>query len=145
MKEGMAMAETLRVGLAVLGAWWMLAGHVAAEEVTPVEKVLSNPSAFHRHDVVHRGGLKLIGEWQGKDTFGMPTCGSIFQLDDQTGEIPVVYIIRCDPSERQRVNGLAVGRVSVRGNVEAQTVIKMNSGMELRTRVMATNIRREEK
>ena len=130
------------VGIVLLG--WSLHAH-AADEITPIEKVLSNPSAFHRHAVVLKGGLKLVGQWEGKDTLGSATCGPIFKLEDDTGEIPVMYVIRCVQSEVDKIAAMAGGRVIVHATIEAETVSTTTSGDEFRTRAMAKKIRREDK
>ena len=130
------------VGIVLLG--WILHAH-AADEVTPVEKILSNPSAFHRHDVVLKGGLKLVGQWEGKDTLGSQTCGPIFKLEDDTGEIPVMYVIRCDQNELNRLSAMAGGQVIIHATVEAETVNSNANSSEYRTRAMAKKIRREDK
>ena len=130
------------VGIVLLG--WILYAH-AADEITQVTKILSNPSAYHRHDVVLKGGLKLVGQWEGKDTLGSPLCGPIFKLEDDTGEIPVMYVIRCDQNEVKKFEAMAGGRVIVHATIEAETVSTSASGNEFRTRAMAKKIRREDK
>jgi hypothetical protein len=117
----------------------------AADDITPVAKVLANPSAFHRHDVVLKGGLKFVGHWEGKDVVGVPTCGPIFKLEDDSGEIPVLYIIRCDQNEVSKVSAMAGGRAIVHATIEAATVISDVDSSEYRTRAMASRIQREEK
>ena len=97
MRKVLRLSRTMGiVGMVVLG--WSLSGH-CMEEITPVAKIWANPSAFHRHNVVLKGILKLVSRWEGKDAVGAPTCGPIFKLDDDSGDIPVLYIIRCDPAE----------------------------------------------
>ena len=130
------------VGILLLG--WILNAH-AADEIASVEKILSNPSAFHRHDVVLKGELKLVGQWEGKDTLGSQTCGPIFKLEDDTGEIPVMYVIRCDQNELNRLSAMAGGQVIVHATIEAETVSTSTSGNEFRTRAMAKKIRREDR
>lgn len=130
------------VGMVLLG--WILNAH-AADEITRVEMILSNPSAFHRHDVVLKGGLKLVGEWEGTDTLGSRTCGPIFKLNDDTGEIPVMYVIRCDQNELNKLSAMAGELVIVHATIEAETVSTSTSGNEFRIRAMAKRIRREVK
>jgi hypothetical protein len=133
--------------LAILWAsFWifLLAGlghSSAAEEVTPVQEVLSNPAKFHRHVVVLQGALKLVGRWEGKDVVGIPTCGSIFKLQDDTGEIPIFYIIRCDPQEEGRIAGMGGGRVTVSATIQSDPVVV--EGAEYHTRAMGSTIRLE--
>ena len=114
------------------------------EEITPVAKIWANPSAFHRHNVVLKGALKLVSRWEGKDAVGAPTCGPIFKLDDDSGDILVIYIIRCDTAEVSRVTAMAGERAIVHAVIEAATVISAADGSEYQTRAMATKIQREE-
>jgi hypothetical protein len=116
----------------------------SAEVMTPVQKVLVNPSAFHRHDVVLQGALKLVGRWEGKSAIGGSTCGPIFTLDDGTGEILVIYIIRCDQTEAGRVEAMAGGRAIVYATIDSFTVYIHADGSESRIKAMATKIQREE-
>lgn len=117
-------------------------GHsLAAEEVTPVQEVLSNPAKFHRHVVVLNGALKLVGRWEGKDVVGIPTCGSIFKLEDDTGAIPIFYIIRCDPQEAARISAMGGGRAIVSATIQSDPVVV--EGAEYHTRAMASTIRLE--
>lgn len=129
------------VGMVVLG--WSLSGY-CMEEITPVTKIWANPSAFHRHNVVLKGVLKLVSRWEGKDAVGAPTCGPIFKLADDSGDIPVMYIIRCDTAEVSRVTAMAGARAIVHATIEAATVISTADGSEYQTRAMATKIQREE-
>lgn len=129
------------VGMVVLG--WSLSGY-CMEEITPVAKIWANPSAFHRHSVVLKGVLKLVSRWEGKDVVGAPTCGPIFKLDDDSGDILVMYIIRCDTAEVSRVTAMAGARAIVHATIEAATVISTADGSEYQTRAMATKIQREE-
>jgi hypothetical protein len=130
------------VGMVVLG--WSLSGY-CMEEITPVAKILANPSAFHRHNVMLKGVLKLVSRWDGKDAVGVPTCGPIFKLDDDSGDIPVLYIIRCDAVEVGRVTAMAGERAIVHAMIEAVTVISTADGSEYQTRAMATKIQRDDK
>ncbi len=127
------------VGMVVLG--WSLSGN-SSEEITPVAKIRANPNAFHRHKVVLKGVLKLVSRWEG-NAMGKPTCGPIFTLDDDSGDIPVMYIIRCDAAEVDRVTAMAGERAIVHAIIEAATVITAD-GSEYKTRAMASKIQREE-
>ena len=115
----------------------------AADEIITVDKILSNPSAFHRHVVVLKGALKLVGELEGS-TLGNPSCGPIFKLEDDTGDILVMYIIRCDAAEIDRVTAIAGQRAIIHATIEAATVISTADGIEYKTRAMATKIQRDE-
>jgi hypothetical protein len=115
--------------------------NLSADVMTSVQQVLSNPSAFHRHAVV----LKLMGQWEGKDAVGAPICGPMFELDDDTGEIPVIYLIRCDQQEVSRVSSMAGGRVIIYATIDSATVTINADGSESRIRAMATKIQGEDK
>jgi hypothetical protein len=144
MKKNPKLFRTMSigiVGMVVLG--WSLSGY-CMEEITPVAKIWANPSAFHRHSVVLKGVLKLVSRWEGKDAVGAPTCGPIFKLDDDSGDILVMYIIRCDTAEVSRVTAMAGARAIVHATIEAATVISTADGSEYQTRAMATKIQREE-
>lgn len=125
---------------------WLLVGlwpahSLAGEEITPVHEVLSNPSKFHRHVVVLKGVLKLTGRWEGKDVVGMSTCGPIFNLRDDTGEIPIFYVTRCDQQEVARVSALSGGLAIVNATIQSDSVVF--EGAEYHTRAMASQIRIE--
>jgi hypothetical protein len=129
------------VGLVTLG--WSLSGY-CMEEITPVAKIWANPSAFHRHKVVLNGVLKLMSRWEGKDVIGIPTCGPIFKLEDDSGDIPVLYIIRCDDAAVGNMAAMAGERVIVHATIEATTVVSTAEGSEYKTRAMASKIQRAE-
>jgi hypothetical protein len=117
--------------------------HAADEKITQVEQIFTNPSVFHRHEVVLRGGLTLKGLLESKDPFGFQLCGPIFTLRDDTGEIPVMYMIRCDKTEVDAVTAMAGPLVIVHATIEAETVSTETSHREFRIRAMAKKIRRE--
>ena len=135
----------IRYGVILLVLFGASLQSQAADVMTSVQQVLSNPSAFHRHDVVLKGRLTLVGQWEGKDTVGRPICGPIFKLDDDTGEIPVLYLIRCDQQEVSRVSSMAGGRVIIYATIDSATVTINADGSESRIRAMATKIQGEDK
>jgi hypothetical protein len=137
--------NTIRYGVVILALFGASLQSLAADVMTSVQQVLSNPSAFHRHAVVFKGRLKLIGQWEGKDAVGAPTCGPTLELDDDTGEIPVIYLIRCDQQEVSRVSAMAGGRAIIYATIDSATVTINADGSESRIRAMATKIQREDK
>ena len=144
MRKELRLSRTISIGIVsvvVLGL--SLSGH-CMEEITPVAKIWANPSAFHRHKVVLKGVLKLVSRWEGKDAVGTPTCGPIFKLDDDSGDIPVIYIIRCDAAEIEKVTAMAGERAIVHATIEATTVVSTAEGSEYKTRAMASKIQRTE-
>ncbi len=94
----------IRYGVMFLVLFGASLQSLAADVMTSVQQVLSNLSTFQRHDVALKGRLTLVGQWEGKDTVGMPICGPIFKLAGDTGEIPVLYPIRCDQQEVSRIS-----------------------------------------
>ena len=139
------LKNTIRYGVILLVLFGASLQSLAGDVITSIQHVLSNPSAFHRHNVVLNGRLKLIGQWEGKDHVGAPTCGPIFTLDDDTGEILVVYIIRCDEQELSRMATMMGDRATVYGTIDATTVTLNADSSESRMRALATKIQREEK
>jgi len=137
--------NTIRLGVVIVTLFGASLQSLAADEITSVQNVLSNPGAFHRHDVVLKGELKLIAHWEGKTAVGTRTCGPIFKLDDGTGYIHVMYIIQCDENEVSRVSAMAGGRAIVYATIDSGTVTINADGSESRIRAMATKIQREEK
>jgi hypothetical protein len=69
----------------------------------------------------------------------------MFELDDDTGEIPVIYLIRCDQQEVSRVSSMAGGRVIIYATIDSATVTVNADGSESRIRAMATKIQGEDK
>ncbi|MDN5942874.1 MAG: hypothetical protein L0H94_13405 [Nitrospira sp.] len=136
---------TIRYGVVILALLGVSFQSLAADVMTSVQQVLSNPSAFHRHDVVLKGKLKLVGQMEGKNVAGAAICGPIFELDDDTGEIRVIYLIRCDEQEVSRVSAMAGGRAIVYATIDSITVTINADGSESRTRAMATKIQRDDK
>jgi hypothetical protein len=110
---------TVRYGVMFLALFGTGLQSQGADVVTSVQQVLSNPSAFHRHDVILKGRLKLVGQWEGKDAVGAPTCRPTFELDDDTGQISVIYIIRCDQQEVSRVSAMAGGRATIYATIDS--------------------------
>lgn len=135
----------IRYGVILLVLFGASLKSQAADVMTSVQQVLSNPSAFHRHDVVLKGRLTLVGQWEGKDTVGRPICGPIFRLDDDTGEIPVLYLIRCDQQEVSRISAMAGGKSVIHATIDSVTVTMNPDGSDYHLRAMATKIQREDK
>lgn len=136
-------SRAVRMGLAgliVLG--WSFGSH-GEDRIVPISRILSNPSAYHRHEVVLRGGLTQIGTWDGKDMMGRSTCGPVFTLQDDTGEIPAFYVVLCNQKEVERVSAFTGSQVVVYATIESETVTHSADGSEFRIRGMATTIRPE--
>ena len=135
----------IRYGVILLVLFGASFQSLAADVMTSVQQVLSNPSAFHRHAVVLKGRLKLMGQWEGKDAVGKPICGPMFELDDDTGEIPVLYLIRCDQQEVRRISAMAGGKTVIHATIDSVTVTMNPDGSDYHLRAMASKIQRDEK
>jgi hypothetical protein len=135
----------IRYGVILLVLFGASFQSLAADVITSVQQVLSNPSAFHRHAVVLKGRLKLMGQWEGKDAVGKPICGPMFELDDDTGEIPVLYLIRCDQQEVSRISAMAGGKTVIHATIDSVTVTMNPDGSDYHLRAMASKIQRDEK
>ncbi|BCA56515.1 hypothetical protein W02_36550 [Nitrospira sp. KM1] len=136
-------SRSICIGIAGLFVMcWGGSGH-AEDRIVPIEKILWNPSAYHRHEVVLKGGLTQIGRWDSKDMMGRSTCGPIFTLQDDTGAIPIFYFVLCEPKEVDRVSAFAGSQVVVYATIESETVMHSADGAEFRIRGMASKIRRE--
>ncbi len=135
----------IRYGVILLVLFGASFQSLAADVITSVQQVLSNPSAFHRHAVVLKGRLKLMGQWEGKDAVGKPICGPMFELDDDTGEIPVLYLIRCDQQEVSRISAMAGGKTVIHATIDSVTVTMNPDGSDYHLRAMDSKIQRDEK
>jgi hypothetical protein len=140
-----AMRTMIRYAVVLLALFGTGTQSQAADVITSVQHILSNPSAYHRHIVVLSGRLKLTAQWEGKDNVGMPTCGPIFTLEDDTGQISVYYIIRCDEQELQKMTAMAGSKAIVYATIDAITVTMNTDGSSSHIRAMATKIQREQK
>ena len=86
-----------------------------------------------------------MGQWEGKDAVGKPICGPMFELDDDTGEIPVLYLIRCDQQEVRRISAMAGGKTVIHATIDSVTVTMNPDGSDYHLRAMASKIQRDEK
>ena len=86
-----------------------------------------------------------MGQWEGKDAVGKPICGPMFELDDDTGEIPVLYLIRCDQQEVSRISAMAGGKAMIHATIDSVTVTMNPDGSDYHLRAMASKIQRDEK
>lgn len=71
----------------------------AADQIIPIEKILSNPTGFHRKVVRIQGKVHVIGTRSGRNVAVQSLCGQDFDLEDSTGTIRVVYLVRCQEDE----------------------------------------------
>jgi hypothetical protein len=89
-----------------------------AEELATVDAIVNHPTTYHRHIVTIKGVLRVVGQTEGKDSLGQPICGPIFLLKDETGELPVIYTIRCQSEEVQKASAMAGHQVKVTATIE---------------------------
>lgn len=104
------------------------------------------PTAFHRSAVLLRGVVKDIGLVEGKDPFNFPLCGQGFSLEDETGLIEVVYLVKCQGGA-ETVEYVQNGeRIVIEATIDAPpTNIKSATGSGFGFKAMATKITRAKK
>ena len=68
---------------------------LGSDESVSIGSITVSPQANHRRTVVLRGAAKDIKTLTGSDVYGFATCGQTFTLEDSTGSIDVLYIIKC--------------------------------------------------
>jgi hypothetical protein len=73
----------------------------AADQIIPIEEILSNPAGFHRKVVRIQGKAHVVGTRSGRNVAVQSLCGQDFDLEDSTGTIRVVYLVRCQDDESQ--------------------------------------------
>jgi hypothetical protein len=128
-------------GLVACGWLWaalLLAAPV--EEVIPIGSITVNPMANNRRAVILQGKTKTVNAYQGHDSFGRAICGQGFILEDDTGSLDVLYLIRCQVDETPVL--LSEGeRVVVHATIDVSTDnVKNTEGKELVFKAMATKI-----
>lgn len=131
------------LGFLVCG-WLWAAGVVAApvDEVTPIGSIVVNPMANNRRAVILKGKTKTLTSYQGRDGFGRYICGQGFILEDDTGVLDVLYLVRCQTNEIPML--VSEGdRVVVHATIEVSTDKAQNpEGKEVVVKAMATKIDR---
>jgi hypothetical protein len=93
--------------------------------------------------VILQGKTKTVTTYQGQDSFGRSLCGQGFILEDETGSLDVLYLIRCQTNETPVVVGEGE-RVIVHATIDVSSDnVKNTEGKELVFKAMATKIIRE--
>jgi hypothetical protein len=114
-----------------------------ADVVIPIGSITVNPMANNRRAVILQGKTKTVTTYQGQDSFGRSLCGQGFILEDETGSLDVLYLIRCQTNETPVVVGEGE-RVIVHATIDVSSDnVKNTEGKELVFKAMATKIIRE--
>ena len=130
----------------LIGCAWLWAALVfaaPADGVTPIGSITINPLANNRRAMILQGKVKALNVYQGQDNFGRAICGQGFILEDETGSIDVLYLIRCQATEPPVATGEGE-RVVVHATIDVSSDnVKNAEGKELVFKAMATRIIRE--
>ena len=99
--------------------------------------------ANNRRAVILEGKAKDVATYQGEDSFGRSLCGLGFMLEDDTGSLDVLYLIRYQANETPQLVGEGE-RVVVHATIDVSPdKVKNKEGKELVFKAMATKIIRE--
>jgi len=130
----------------LLGCGWLWAALVLAapaDEAIPIGSITINPMANNRRAVILQGKAKDVSAYQGQDSFGRSLCGQGFILEDTTGSLDVLYLVRCQANETPVLVGEGE-RVVVQATIDVSSDnVKNRDGKELAFKAMATKIIRE--
>ena len=146
--QGLTMIPVLsrwRRGLVggLLGCGWLWAALVfaaPADETIPIGSVTINPMANNRRAVILQGKAKDVAAYRGEDSFGRSVCGQGFMLEDETGSLDVLYLIRCQANETAVLIGEGE-QVVVHATIDVSPDnIKNKEGKELVFKAMATKV-----
>ena len=123
--------------------WAALALAAPADVVIPIGSITVNPMANNRRAVILQGRTKTVTTYQGQDSFGRSLCGQGFILEDETGSLDVLYLIRCHANETPVL--ISEGeRIVVHATIDVSADnVKNAEGKELVFKAMATKIIRE--
>ena len=138
------MAKKLRWGL--VGCGWLWAALVLAapaDQAIPIGSITINPMANNRRAVILLGKVKDTLAYQGVDSLGRSLCGQSFILEDETGSLDVLYLIRCQANDPPVLIGDGE-RVIVQATIDVSSDnVKNKEGKELVFKAMATKIIRD--
>jgi len=131
-------------GLLVCG--WLWAAEAIAtpvNEAIPIGSITVNPMANNRRAVTLQGKTRTVTTYNGQDSFGRAICGQGFILEDDTGSIDVLYLIRCQSDETPLLVGEGE-RIVIRATIDVSADnVKNTEGEDLLFKAMATKIVRE--
>lgn len=118
----------------LLGCGWLWATLVLAapaDEAIPIGSITINPMANNRRAVVLLGKAKDVAAYEGVDGFGKPLCGQGFILEDESGSLDVLCLIRCQVNETLPLIGEGE-RVTVYATIDVSSDnVKNKEGKEL--------------
>jgi hypothetical protein len=135
----------LRLAWGMLAVAWLLAqaaatsaGEILPTEILQIKSVVSDPTAYHRRTVKLQGKVKNLAK---ADASNQTSCNQDFTLEDETGAIPVYYIVRCEISGQKAIQLLEGEQVIVEGSVEALSGnVHSSDGKSFGSAVMASRI-----
>jgi hypothetical protein len=109
----------------------------------PIGSITINPMANNRRAVILLGKAKDAVTYKGIDNFGRSLCGQTFILEDETGSLDVLYLVRCLGNEPPVLVGEGE-RVIVQATIDVSSDnVKNKEGKEMVFKAMATKIIRE--
>ena len=130
----------------LMAGGWLLAALVLAapaDEAIPIGSITINPMANNRRAVILQGKTKTVNTYHGLDSFGRSICGQGFILEDETGSLDVLYLVRCQANETHVLVGEGE-RVVVHATIDVTSDnVKNIEGKELAFKAMATKVIRE--
>jgi hypothetical protein len=130
----------------LLGCGWLWAALVLAapvDEAIPIGSITVNPMANNHRAVILQGKTRTVNAYHGYDSFGRSICGQGFILEDETGSLDVLYLIRCQANETPVLVGEGE-RVVIHATIDVSSDnVKNTEGKELVFKAMATKIIRE--
>ena len=120
--------------------WTTLLLAAPVDEVIPIGSITVNPMANNRRAVILQGKTKTVTPYNGLDSFGRSICGQGFILEDDTGSLDVLYLVRCQANETPQL--IVEGeRILVHATIDvASDNVKNTEGKELLFKAMATKI-----
>jgi hypothetical protein len=111
-----------------------------ADETIPIGSITINPMANNRRAVMLQGKAKTVNAYTGQDNFGRAICGQGFILEDETGSLDVLYLIRCQANDTPQLVGEGE-QVIVHATIDVSSDnVKNTEGKELVFKAMATKI-----
>jgi len=120
--------------------WAALVLAAPADVAIPIGSITINPMANNRRAVILQGKTKTVNAYHGQDSFGRSLCGQGFILEDETGSLDVLYLIRCQANETPVLVGEGE-RVVVHATIDVTSDnIKNTEGKELVFKALATKI-----
>jgi hypothetical protein len=130
----------------LVGCGWLWAALVLAapaDQAIPIGSITINPMANNRRAVILLGKVKDTLAYQGVDSLGRSLCGQSFILEDETGSLDVLYLIRCQANAPPVLIGDGE-RVIVQATIDVSSDnVKNKEGKELVFKAMATKIIRD--